>query len=79
MDQFLLLNQNKHLALKEVDWLTTFDILKPDNPLQTSFSSSNYKSKRIKNFIFQLPTTQRMKQIRPDLYFRWKCPTCSDA
>jgi hypothetical protein len=80
-DRFLNLNRNSDLKdmtrNSSIDWITIWSLFSLDTPaLSTSFAFARLKTFIVKNFINELPTLTRMKQLHPDLYAGWYCIGC---
>jgi hypothetical protein len=77
-ESFVFLNRLLPLADSSIDWRQTFSQLNDcRSPNTTDFNSSYTKRRKLKLLLHQLPTCQRMKLIRPDLFVNLKCPSCN--
>ena len=78
-EKFLSLYQNLRYQTMDIHWEATFFYLNDDeDSSHTSFYASTVKANHIKHMFKELPTLERMKLRRPDLYKDWNCPTCKN-
>jgi len=77
-EKWFNLFRNTKYRSQYIDWDATFFLLNSDdNKLQTSFTSSRRKVRKLKLLIEEIPTVEHVKKRLPDVYKNWFCPRCN--
>src|SRR5207249_6924195 len=78
-ESFYYLNRNKKYRENSIDWKSTFAILDNSPALDTNFSASKRKARRIKTMMEELSTIEQMTNYAPHIYKGWNCVICGNA